>query len=339
MINMKLLTISIAAYNVENFLEKTLKTLCDDRYIADLEILIIDDGSKDGTHIIGKKFQNNYPTSVRYIPKENGGHGSTINKGIELASGKYFRVIDGDDYVDSNEFSEYIELLRVQDNDLFITNYWKVDIEGNRYSNEDDVFDKIKEGVTYNFDTIIDTHFFGLDTITIKTHLLKEAGVHITEHCYYVDVEFIAWCLFVANNFIYYNNKNYMYLSVNTSQNSINKKNMLKNVHMQRLVDIQLCELYEQFINDDSFNSIKQNILIDRIALSVGATYRTYLLYNTTKMSKECIQSLDKDIYLKSKDIYKKIARDKFIRYIRKFNYFGVGLIRKIYKFYIWKKR
>ena len=336
---MKLLTISIAAYNVENFLEKTLNTLCDDRYIEDLEILIIDDGSKDGTHLIAEKFQNSYPASVRYIAKENGGHGSTINKGIELASGKYFRVIDGDDYVDSDEFSKYIELLRKQDNDLFITNYWKVDSEGNKYSNGDEVFDKIKEGVAYNFDTIIDTHFFGLDTMTIKTCLLKEAGVHITEHCYYVDIEFIAWGLFVANNFIYYNNKNYMYLSINTSQNSVNKNNMLKNVHMQRQVDIQLCELYEQFVHDDSFNSIKQNILIDRIALSVGATYRTYLLYNTTKMSKECIKSLDKDIYLKSKDVYKKIAINKFIRYIRGFNYLGVGLIRQMYKFYIYCKR
>lgn len=336
---MKLLTISIAAYNVENYLEKTLKSLCDERYINDIEILIVDDGSEDDTNIIAEKFQKRYPASVRYIAKENGGHGSTINKGIELATGRYFRVIDGDDSVDSSEFAKYIDLLRNQNNDLIITNYWKVDADGNRYSNGDCVFDEIVEGISYKFDTTVDTRFFGLDTITVKTCLLKEAGMHITEHCYYVDVEFVAWALYVSNDYIYYNNKNYLYLSVNTSQNSVTKNNMLKNVSMQKQVDLQLCKLYEHFLQNDTFNRNKQGILMERIILSVGATYRTYLLYDTAKKSKRYIKSLDQEIQKESETVYKKLADDRFIRYIRSFNYLSIGLARIAYQIYLNRKK
>ena len=95
---MKLLTISIAAYNVEKFLDKTLSSLCNESISEDVEVLIIDDGSKDKTSDIAKKYEKKNPKIFKYVYKENGGHGSTINKGIELAQGKYFRVLDGDDY-------------------------------------------------------------------------------------------------------------------------------------------------------------------------------------------------------------------------------------------------
>ena len=94
---MKILTISIAAYNVEKFLDKTLSSLCNESLSEDLEVLIIDDGSTDKTGNIAKQYEKKYPNIFRYVYKENGGHGSTINKGIELAQGKYFRVLDGDD--------------------------------------------------------------------------------------------------------------------------------------------------------------------------------------------------------------------------------------------------
>lgn len=335
---MKLLSISIAAYNVEKYLDKTLTSLCDQRYVDDLEILVVDDGSKDGTHFIAEKYQKLYPNSVQYVYKENGGHGSTINKGMENATGKYFRVIDGDDSVDPDAFAQYIKLLKNQDNDMFVSNYWRVDAEGNRYPNNDTVFDRVQEGKSKAFDEAIDTRFFGLDTITVKTDLLKKSNAHITEHCYYVDVEFIAWAIYVSNSYIYYNNKNYLYLCVNTSQNSVNKDNMLKNVHMQRTVDLHLCELFKQFRMEGSFNIGKQTVLLERIALSVGATYRTYLLYDTTKEAREKIKKLDSEIDSVSSDIYKSLNNDQFIRSIRTFGYAGVGIIRAAYLLYLNRK-
>ena len=79
---MKILTVSIAAYNVEKYLDETLKSLTDNRYVNDLEVLVVDDGSTDKTGEIAIRYQNVFPNSVKYIKKENGGHGSTINKGV-----------------------------------------------------------------------------------------------------------------------------------------------------------------------------------------------------------------------------------------------------------------
>ena len=108
----KLLTVSVASYNVEKTLRKTLDSFCDKRYIDYIEVLIEDDGSTDKTQDIGKEYEMKYPQSFRYIKKDNGGHGSTINKSIELAQGLYFKVIDGDDWVDNNDFNELINVLK-----------------------------------------------------------------------------------------------------------------------------------------------------------------------------------------------------------------------------------
>ena len=99
---MKILTISVAAYNVEKTLDKTLESFNDARVYNDLEVLIVDDGSKDNTKLVAQKYEKIAPQTFKYVEKENGGHGSTINKGISLATGKYFKVIDGDDWVDTD---------------------------------------------------------------------------------------------------------------------------------------------------------------------------------------------------------------------------------------------
>ena len=94
---MKLLSISIAAYNAESTLEKCVNSMIESRYRRKLEILIINDGSTDNTVKIAKNYENKYPDTVRVIDKENGGHGSTINAGISVATGLYFKIVDADD--------------------------------------------------------------------------------------------------------------------------------------------------------------------------------------------------------------------------------------------------
>ena len=99
----KILTISVAAYNVENYISNTLESLLVDD-IDDIEILVEDDGGIDNTANIVKEYEEKYPNVVKLIHKENGGYGSTINKSLEIATGKYFKQLDGDDWYDSNNF-------------------------------------------------------------------------------------------------------------------------------------------------------------------------------------------------------------------------------------------
>ena len=81
----KELTISIAAYNVEKFLERTLESLVISKdYLERIEVIIVDDGSIDSTSVIAEKYCRNYPNSFRLIKKENGGYGSTVNCSIAI---------------------------------------------------------------------------------------------------------------------------------------------------------------------------------------------------------------------------------------------------------------
>lgn len=123
---MKILTISVAAYNVEKTLDKTLDSFNDSRVYDDLEVLIVDDGSKDGTRLVAEKYEAIAPQTFKYVGKENGGHGSTINKGISLATGKYFKVIDGDDWVDTDRLVDFIDKLKNLDSDMVLTNHTEV---------------------------------------------------------------------------------------------------------------------------------------------------------------------------------------------------------------------
>ena len=118
----KILTVSIAAYNVQNYIKKTLESLLVGK-IDDLEILVEDDGGTDRTINIVKEYEEKYPNIVKLVHKENGGYGSTINKSIEIASGKYFKQLDGDDWYDSENFTEFLNLLRKIDVDAIYTPY------------------------------------------------------------------------------------------------------------------------------------------------------------------------------------------------------------------------
>ena len=108
----KILTVTIPAYNVEKYMDEVLPTFLEESILNKIEILIVNDGSKDGTSKKGKQYEQQYPAVIRLIDKENGGHGSTINKGIELATGKYFKVVDGDDWVDTHALIQML-LLRL----------------------------------------------------------------------------------------------------------------------------------------------------------------------------------------------------------------------------------
>ena len=122
----KILTITVPAYNVEKFLEKTLDSSLVKEILDEIEVLVVDDGSGDGTAAIGRKYQERYPGSFRLISKENGGHGSTINRGIQEARGKYFKLVDGDDWVDNSGLRELNRRLRTCEADYVFTNYYVV---------------------------------------------------------------------------------------------------------------------------------------------------------------------------------------------------------------------
>ena len=132
----KILSVIVPSYNAEKFLPKGIPTFLDEQILDDIEILIIDDGSSDNTSTIADNYQLNYPNTIIAVHKENGGHGSAINKGIELARGKYFCVVDADDWVDTKSFAILVKRMKENDSDLFLAHAAVVDSEGKAFNHK-----------------------------------------------------------------------------------------------------------------------------------------------------------------------------------------------------------
>ena len=124
--NMKVLSIAVPSYNSEAYMKKTI-----DHLVLggdDVEVLVIDDGSKDNTLAIAKEYESRFPGIVRAIHQENKGHGGAVNTGIREATGVYFKVCDSDDYYEYDAYMKLLDVLRTQiekkeEPDIVITNY------------------------------------------------------------------------------------------------------------------------------------------------------------------------------------------------------------------------
>ena len=317
---MKVLTISIAAYNVEKYLDMALESICNSSVLDEVEVIVVDDGSKDSTGVIGARYAEKYPNSIKSISKVNGGHGSTINTGLKEAKGKYFRVLDGDDWFDSEGFSAYVEKLKDVDTDMVISNKKLV------YPNyEESVkFSFLKEGQIYNISGEYPYDICTLSTMAVKTCLLQQNEISITEKSFYVDLEFVVYSMLLSSTFCYINENVYMYRR-GIDEQSVSKKNMLKNVKM--LSDIT--EGLYNIVEKENTKEKNSEFAYNRIKNATGALYRTYFLIPNYNEAKEKIVSFESMLKDHHEDGYKKVGEDGFIRILRMMNYFFSAIVKK----------
>lgn len=247
----KILTVTVPSYNVERFLDQTLESFVDARILDDVEILVVDDGSKDKTVEIGKKYEERYPDTFRVISKENGGHGSTINCGIAEARGKYFKVVDGDDWVFTEGFVELVDQLKRCNAEYVFTNYYEVnDVTKEKRGI---CFSGIPNSIEIPFDKIAKKIQISMHALVIKTQILQERKIHIDEKSFYVDVEYILYPVPYVKNIIYYDIYVYMYRVAQADQ-SVSMKGFQRN--MQNHIDVILHVL--DYINEHK-NMIEKN--------------------------------------------------------------------------------
>lgn len=128
----KLLTIVIPTYNMEKYLRRCLDSLIIEKkaLLDALEVLIVNDGSKDMSSAIAHEYCEKYPTVFRVIDKENGNYGSCVNRGLKEATGEFIKILDADDYFDKDSFSSLLAYLGDTEVDVVITNYSVVDLDG-----------------------------------------------------------------------------------------------------------------------------------------------------------------------------------------------------------------
>lgn len=185
----KQITIIIPTYNMENYIEKCLDSLLIPELEA-VEVMVVNDGSKDKSSEIAHQYAERYPKSIKVIDKENGNYGSCINKALPLVSGRYVKVLDADDSFDKAAFSEFVKILTRFDEDLIVTNFIKIDENGNFLEQSDfsnypaDYSGEMTE-MTYSFFK----HYVPMHRLTYKTEIFSTFDYHQTEGISYTDAQ------------------------------------------------------------------------------------------------------------------------------------------------------
>lgn len=260
----KILTISIAAYNVESVIHDCLNSLVSSQYIEQLDIIVVDDGSKDDTFQCVKPFVAKYPNSIRYIVKENGGHGSTINTSLRLAQGKYFKVIDGDDWVDPKAFDSLVEYLEDSSIDLVLTNYNEI-YDHNNVNVQ--ILADLNRNECYSLLSLTTIDYLPMHSITVKLETYLRKNLMISEHRFYVDTEFVYFVLSSINSFIILNQSVYQYRLGQENQ-SVSSIGIFNHIEDLPYILLRLLNLYDkEKFNDISREKILFNIIQSRYRL------------------------------------------------------------------------
>ena len=228
--NDKLLSVVVPSYNASKYLDFNLQSFLRPSVPEKLEVIVVDDGSTDDTARIADAYHEKYPETIKVIHKENDGHGSGINAGLRAATGKYFKVVDADDWVDHEALEKLLDYIAsfdaanadtdsdidtVQDRadakarardkavscpDVIYNNYyWRLTDEAKlpdayeRKTEFTEPFSGVEYRKVYDFESIADRCYVKMHNMTIRTDILRKHQIHIDERCYYVDMEYILY--------------------------------------------------------------------------------------------------------------------------------------------------
>lgn len=193
---MKVLTFVIPAYNSEQFLDKCIPSMLVQEVLPKLEIIVVNDGSRDATPEIAQKYCDRYPDVVRLISQENKGHGGALNTGCGAAQGKYLKVIDADDWILSENLPSFISHLETTDSDVVLTHFHTVDVSTNEVKQWKTYPDAFGKAITLQ-DIMSDWRSFyrclTFHGITYRTDFYQKHCIRLSEHVFYEDYEYATF--------------------------------------------------------------------------------------------------------------------------------------------------
>lgn len=262
---MKLLTIVVPSYNVEKYLRKALDSYSYEDFRDELEVCIINDGSTDSTKQIAKEYVEKFPEIFKLINKENGGHGSTINVGLEVATGKYFRIIDGDDWVITENLKILLDYLRECNTDIVCDVKREVYMDTGKselFPLPSCVTNKQIMKMEYVQTQNILIDYIMMHTASYKTDILKKAKIKILEHTFYVDYEFIVKASNYCNDVSFIDLEIYQYLVGNINQSVSTVKRVERYGQHYRVIS-SILDFYTKNDTYTHFNIRKLCILLN----------------------------------------------------------------------------
>lgn len=301
----KTLSIIIPTYNMEKYLRHCLDSLLIEKGLEDMEVLVINDGSKDSSLAIAQEYQSKYPNTFRIIDKENGNYGSCINRGLKEATGKYIKVLDADDSFNNDVFKEYLSLLKTIDVDLLLSDYMIVNEKGE--SVEKKKYEFLPIDKILDFEKLCQN---GLDLIQITMHAvtykrenLIEMNYKQTEGISYTDNEWIFTPMLQVKTAYHFDKPLYQYLvgrEGQTVETSVQYKNFKQEIKVTEDMITQIQSVPQK-------NPAIESALYTLLRKRIGWVYRSVLINGKEHIDNDLLVEFDDFLKQKDKILYDSI--------------------------------
>lgn len=311
---MKLISFTVPCYNSQVYMKKCIDSLLTGG--RDVEIIIVNDGSKDGTLKLANEYKENYPDTVKVIDKENGGHGSGVNAGLKAAEGLYFKVVDSDDWLDTDALNELLGVIKLHLSegrlpDLYVTNFiYDRVYDGTKHVSSYEK--KMPQGKIFGWDGVKKfrfSHMMLMHALLYKRENLLKSGTRLPEHTFYVDNIF-AYKPLPFMHTVYYLNVDLYHYFIGRADQSVNRKNIIARYEQQLLVMREMTDAY-------SWDEIKKmpKGLKNYMWHSLEVIMMTTLFFTCAEYSKERkenLKALWRHIKERDKKLYKKLRHGSY---------------------------
>ena len=325
----KLLTIIVPSYNMEAYLRKN----CDSLLIGGeeqewLDVILVNDGSIDQTSAIAHEYATRFPTVFRVIDKANGHYGSCVNAGLAVAKGVYTKVLDADDYVDTEAFRVYVKTLAEEDAigsiDFVISDWTKVDSDGKRF---DLVHYPFAEGKITVFD--IGSTWFDLHAIAYRTKLLHDMNYRQTEGCLYTDAEWFNHPLAFVEHVLYIPQCVTCYLLGREGQ-SMEEETVVRNIGVAIQMVLNNMKAYQRVAEEIPLE--RRLLQRERVFWRIVTVYEWCLLGVNGKIPEYDLEVFDNQVRQFDMDLYESVGK-------RSIKYKILGIRIKFYYIRAWRKQ
>lgn len=301
---MKLLSIAIPCYNSQAYMRHCIETLLPGG--EDVEIIIVNDGSKDDTQKIAEEYALKYPSIVKVVNKENGGHGSAVNSGIENATGLYFKVVDSDDWVKDDAYQAILAKLKElvgngQVVDLFVSNY-VYEKEGEKRKKVIRYKHPLPQGEVFTWNDVRHFHkgqYILMHSVIYRTKLLKDCGLKLPEHTFYVDNLYVFEPLPYVRT-MYYLDVNFYRYYIGRADQSVNEQVMIGRIDQQIKVNKLMVDYMVEHKPDVTINRRIKNYMVSYLDIITTVSSILLIRSGTEEALEKKKELLD---YIKQKDI------------------------------------
>ena len=311
---MKYISFAIPCYNSESYMEHAIESIL--KGGEDVEIIIVNDGSMDGTSEIAKQYERKYPTIVKAIDKENGGHGDAVNTGLKHATGLYFKVVDSDDWVDEGALEKILSVLHelVEKQtliDMLVSNYVyeKVGAKHKKVIHYRNVMPQDRIITWKEMGHFRLAQYILMHSVIYRTELLKMCKLELPKHTFYVDNIYVYYPLPHVKTFYYLDVNFYRYF-IGRDDQSVNEKVMIKRIDQQIRVNKLMVDAY---INCPNTDKRLRNYMFSYLDI-ITTVSSIMLIRANTEESLEKKKELLEYIKTQNRAVYRRLRHSLFGR-------------------------